>query len=379
MDLVGAWYVCDASARVVAIAGRAFPGKAAHHSEVARKVLLQHMRQVAAGSATTVSVPLQVRDRWWQAQVFAIYSPDRARVVATVGRYLPAGDRGLDSVPREAAPGEVARRGGARPRVGSWEWRAPVDVEQGRVVWSPEMFDMMGMAQPLGGDRPYPDGAWWHTGLYFDEMVGWASQVPMRMLFEHTLLENTDLLRTLQTVARVRQPQQLVTVQVAAWRDVQASGQLRVVRGISTPVDQDGGERRSVPGVATSGPGDAIAAFRTLLVDARISVALVDTGAGYLWSAPGVFANLGLYVPEDRTLRAMCHPDDLEAAEKLLRDAAGEHGNARLGHLMAVTLGPVVVRLRRADGAWLSTEFRAVGVRLTDYAGNVLVLFTPAS
>jgi hypothetical protein len=324
------WIVLDTRAQLLAIGDAAYPGTSARTAldPTARRILLPEMQAtISDGQARTTVVT--AFGRRWVVRVRPLIGPVTGQPLAVLGCYGP--------VPGRFPP---------PPLIGCWEWEAtaPGPDQRMRTYWSPSLYEVYGF------DPPAQDGrhqGWWEVTQWLDELVAEADRPGMRRMLDELMTAPSDALVVHTFTAGNPETGQRHTLRAAGRNYAAEPGTTTWFRGVTMRVDH-----QSQPDAAdAAGLRDYLDAVFAL---ARDPLCGIDATYEHIYLTTAKFASLGVALPPNRYLPAMCHQDDLPALRQMLKQAV-DQPNA--------PVDPVIARLAGVDGDWRRLEFTAVGVR----------------
>lgn len=326
----GRWVLLDVGFDLLALGDALYPGTSPKKSldPTARRILLPSMHAASIDGEPRLTI-VEDRGRHWTVVARPVRAPVSGKLLAVQGCYGPANT--------ELPP---------PPMIGAWEWRVtpPGDDQEMRIFWSPEMFEVYGMSQPIG-DGPF----WWETAQWVDEVVAEPDRTHVSRILEQYPTSSSDALRIHTFAARGRGPTQGRRLRLAGRRDTTTSGPDTWLRGITMGIDHVSPSAEDAQGI----PDYLDAAF----VLARDPLCAIDTIYEHVYLTSDRFQELGIAMPCHRHLPAMCHPDDLPALRSMLKQATESTTRPA---------GPVVVRFAAMRGDWTRLQVTGSGVRLAD-------------
>jgi hypothetical protein len=324
----GQWILIDTGdeghPRLLSIGADLYPGTSLRTGLdfVARRVVRPHILAVAT-SGTPFTSSAQVDERRWTVRVTPVLGVLTGRPVAVLACY--------DEADQDLPP---------PPLVGTWEWviTPPGPDQQLRTYWSPEMYQVYGIANP--------DRRWWDGPQWLDELIAVGDRPHLRALFETFVADTTPTLRT-QTFTAAPPEGRRYALRVAG-RRFEDSGRI-CLRGITARLhDQD----------VEVEPGHVEA----LLALSRDPLVMIDPRYEVIYLTTAQFGRLGLTMPDSRHLLKMCHEQDMARLRQMLRNAT-----TNLGQLQP----PIRVRFAGADSTWRELEVCGTGVQVTEQSLHV--------
>ncbi len=361
---MGQWILFDAALRIQQIGPAPYQGKSATSTldMVANRTVLPALLKARERGEGEAAREVTKFGEQLVVQIVPILGPWTKAPIAWLGRY---GEE-------RASP----------PVVGAFEWLVPPAAAErrARMYLSPAMHLLYGTEPaPEQTDPDDPALSWWHGAQYFDEHVGYAYRMVLRRAFELALRAPHNTPHYERFHKGNRRTGKVETLHQVLWREATAatafgvSPDVQLLRGTTTGVDERPGENDLVEGLQD-------------LAGAHTSVApphaMIDTSTGAMWSRSNRFDLLGLYLPIDRLLREMCHPDDFERLMAMLVRTAAQHNTPEL--LLVRAEPSPLIRARFAtggrsqrDGSYRELTLQAIAVRTTSYPSNVLVYFYP--
>ncbi|QWF77753.1 hypothetical protein [Amycolatopsis sp. CA-230715] len=332
-SVVGRWVLVDVRLQVLAIGDLLYTGQSPKGllTSVDRTVLLPQIMTAARTRAVQDVVTDLGGDGRFAVVAVPLLDPADGAVTAVQACYVP-----VDGV----VP--------VRPGVGAWQWRVDLtDRRSVTAIWSPEVFDLFGLARPPAVAAEYPAGNRLPGSYFFHELVDDAWSGAVHQAISEGVGATTDQLmfrdyRIRDRVSGVEKNMRMVGRRLLT--DPYAGATVAVARGCTMEVG-------STEHAFNQHGAEPTAA--ALFSVSRDALAVVNTDFFHIWQANRQFDALGIRVPSDRRLQDMCHPGDLSALLRMLTRAASSPGEV---------VAPVEVRFAEPGHGYRTLEVSGVGV-----------------
>lgn len=330
----GRWILIDARFQLLAVGDDLYPGLSpkSHLDPTARHILLPRVREAVT---TRLEREAAVLDdgRRWVTRVVPVLGAASGMALAVLAYYGPVDTE----VPQP-------------PLVGSWEWHVtpPGPDQEMRTYWSQELFRIYGIDPPQAHIDPETGWRFWEGAQFFDELVADSSRAELRrVLDEFRAATNTDALHVAFYQVRNHQSGELQHMRLAGRTYITSQAGDRWVRGFSHRVD---------PSRVTEQPSSS-----RYLIDAAFRLSkeplmAVETRYEHIYMTSENVLELGIWLPGDRHLPAMCHPEDLSALRALLSQAVKRPDEQ---------IAPATIRFAVVGGGWTALELTGIGVRMS--------------
>ncbi|WP_236787964.1 hypothetical protein [Amycolatopsis sp. GM8] len=200
---------------------------------------------------------------------------------------------------------------------------------------------------------------WWEGPRFLDEVMVGSYRARMRELIA-TALRSPDVLHIEEFEVLHQRTGRNMPMRMIGRQVPDDAGPVRWLQGVTHPI------RRLTPGRPRVQSLELITAA---FANAGDPLGVIDPEYRQIWMTSNDFGHqLGIALPDDRSLVAMCHPDDMPILHQLITDGSATPASS--------PIGPRRVRMLGRDGSWRIIDLTASGVRL-DGETHVLARFRP--